>query len=97
MVNVVSVADSKIGSKSTGDVYFYVLKVDPMFADLKYANKITALFSNEQDLACSKRGLDAMEPTCSRVMMTGYVAQVYFDSLLLLVLFSSTIKFYHIF
>lgn len=76
MVNVVSVADSIRGEKSTGDIYFYVLKVDPLFMDLKHKNKITALFSDEQSLTCSKRGLDPMEPTCSRIMITGYVAQV---------------------
>lgn len=75
-VNVVSVADSVRGEKSTGDIYFYVLKVDPLFADLKHENKITALFSDEQSLGCSKRGLDPMEPTCSRIMITGHVAQV---------------------
>lgn len=76
MVNVISVADSKRGERSTGNIYFYLLKYDPIFSDLKHKNRITALFTNEQSLACSRRGLDPMEPACSRVMITGYIAQV---------------------
>lgn len=79
MVNVVSVADSKVGEKSTGDIYFYALKLDPLYWNIKHKNRITALFTNEQSLACSKLGLDPMQPTCSRVQITGYVAQVTSD------------------
>lgn len=76
MVNIVSVSDSVRGEKSTGDIYFYLLNIDYTTHDLKAENKLTALFSNDQDLTCEKRGVDPMEPTCSRVMITGYVAQV---------------------
>lgn len=76
MVSVMSVADSPRGGNSTGNIYFYLLHIDYITHDLKADNKLTALFSNNQDLECTRRGLDPMEPTCSRVMITGYAAQV---------------------
>lgn len=76
MVSIMSVADSVRGANSTGDIYLYLLHIDYITHDLKADNKLTALFSNNQDLSCTKRGLDPMEPTCSRVMITGYIAQV---------------------
>lgn len=71
-----SVADSPRGGKSTGNIYLYLLHIDYITHDLRAENKLTVLFSNNQDLACEKRGLDPMEPTCSRVMITGFIAQV---------------------
>lgn len=76
MVSIMSVADSTRDGQSTGNIYLYLLHIDYITHDLKAENKLTALFSNNQDLACSKRGLDPMEPTCARVMITGYIAQV---------------------
>lgn len=71
-----SVADSSRSGKSTGNIYLYLLNIDYITHDLKADNKLTALFSNDQDLTCANRGLDPMEPTCSRVMVTGYIAEV---------------------
>lgn len=76
MVSIMSVADSPRDGKSTGDIYLYLLHIDYITHDLKATNKLTALFSDNEDLSCAKRGLDPMEPTCARVMITGYVAQV---------------------
>ena len=75
-VNIISVADSGRGVKSTGNVYFYLVKLDFTAQDLIRENKLTALFSDDQDLACQKRGEDPMEPTCARITITGYAAQV---------------------
>lgn len=81
MVSIMSVADSPRGANSTGNIYFYLLNIDYITHDLQAENKLTAMFSNDQDLACTNRGLDPMEPTCSRVMITGYIAQVQFAAI----------------
>lgn len=75
MVNIISVADSPRDGKSTGHIYFLLTDLDYTAKDLKIDNKLTVLFSNDQDLACSKNGIDPMEPICGRVIISGkYVA-----------------------
>lgn len=39
--------------------------------DLKKDNRLTVLLSMDQDLECSKKGIDPMEPTCARIMISG--------------------------
>ncbi|XP_037042373.1 protein CREG1 isoform X1 [Bradysia coprophila] len=71
MVNIISVADSGRDEPSTGRIYFYLTDLDYTGQDLMKNNKLTVLFSNDQDLACTKKGIDPMEPTCARIMISG--------------------------
>lgn len=71
MVNVIAVADSARGEKSTGTLYFYLTMLDYTAQDLSKDNRLTVLLSMDQDLYCSKRGVDPMEPTCARIMISG--------------------------
>lgn len=73
MVNVISVADSKFGAPSTGHIYFYLTNLDFTANDLMKENKATLLYSADQDLSCSQQSIDSMEPTCSRIMISGKV------------------------
>lgn len=71
MVNVIAVADSARGEKSTGTLYFYLTMLDYTAQDLSKDNRLTVLLSMDQDLYCSQRGVDPMEPTCARIMISG--------------------------
>lgn len=76
MVNIISVADSPKGEKSTGNVYFFLTPLDYSTQDLLKDNKLTVMFSNDEDLSCQKRGIDPMEPICPRVVFSGSAYQV---------------------
>lgn len=78
MVNVISVADSKRGAPSTGNIYYYLTNLDYTAQDLMHDNHLTMLFSQEQNLACSHDNVDPMEPTCARVMISGQAEKVIF-------------------
>lgn len=71
MVNIIAVADSARGEKSTGTLYFYLTMLDYTAQDLSKDNRLTVLLSMDQDLYCSQRGVDPMEPTCARIMISG--------------------------
>jgi len=71
MVNIKSVADSARDEPSTGVIYFYLTNLDFTGQDLLKSNKLTAMFTDDQDLSCTKRNVDPMEPTCARVMISG--------------------------
>lgn len=71
MVNIIAAADSARGAKSTGTLYFYLTMLDYTAQDLSKDNRLTVLLSMDQDLDCSKRGIDPMEPTCARIMISG--------------------------
>lgn len=71
MVNVIATADSKRGASSTGNIYFLLTNLDYTGQDLMKSNKLTMLFTQDQDLQCTSKGLDAMDPTCARVIMSG--------------------------
>lgn len=71
MVNIIATADSARGAKSTGTLYFYLTMLDYTAQDLSKDNRLTVLLSMDQDLDCSKRGIDPMEPTCARIMISG--------------------------
>lgn len=71
MVNVISIADSAVDGNSTGRIYFFLTTLDFTGQDLRKQNKLTLLLSMDQNLACTKEGIDPMEPTCSRIMITG--------------------------
>jgi len=76
MVNIISVADSGRDEPSTGHIYFYLTNLDYTGQDLMKNNKLTVMFSNDQDLACSKNGVDPMEPTCARIMISGSAVEL---------------------
>lgn len=71
MVNVISIADSALNAPSTGNIYFLLTDLDFTAQDLNKNNTLTTLFTEDQDLACTERGTDSMEPTCARVIITG--------------------------
>jgi hypothetical protein len=76
MVNVIAMADSEKGAKSTGVIYFYLVMLDFTAQDLSKRNQLTALFSMDQSLYCSKHNIDPMEPTCARIMISGEALRV---------------------
>lgn len=71
MVNVISVADSALNASSTGHIYFLLTDLDFTGQDLAINNKLTALFSEDQDLSCTLNHTDTMEPICGRVIFVG--------------------------
>lgn len=71
MVNVIAAADSARDAKSTGTLYFYLTMLDYTAQDLSKDNRLTVLLSLDQDLYCTKHGIDPMEPTCARIMISG--------------------------
>lgn len=76
MVNVKSIADSALGEKSTGNIYFMLTNLDFTGKDLMVNNKLTALFSEDQDLSCTMNNIDTMEPTCARAIFIGTVRKL---------------------
>ncbi|XP_055585169.1 protein CREG1, partial [Uranotaenia lowii] len=76
MVNVIAAADSARGAKSTGTLYFYLTMLDYTAQDLAKDNRLTVLLSMDQDLECSKQGIDPMEPTCARIMISGQAVKL---------------------
>lgn len=76
MVNVIAMADSDKNAKSTGVIYFYLVMLDFTAQDLSKNNQMTALFSQDQSLYCTNHGVDPMEPTCARIMMSGEALRV---------------------
>lgn len=76
MVNVIAMADSAKGEKSTGNIYYYLTMLDFTAQDLSKVNKLTTLFSMDQTLYCSKQNIDPMEPTCARVMISGNMEKI---------------------
>lgn len=71
MVNVKSIADSALDEPSTGNIYFLLTNLDFTGKDVTKDNKLTALFTEEQNLSCTKNNVDPMEPTCARAIFTG--------------------------
>lgn len=71
MVNVISIADSALNAPSTGRIYFLLTDLDFTGQDLAVNNKLTALFTEDQDLACTTNHTDTMEPICARVIFVG--------------------------
>lgn len=76
MVTLISIADSAVGSPSTGHIYFMLTDMDFTGKDWNVHNNVTLLLTNDEDLACTRRGLDTMEPTCPRVIIAGNVRKL---------------------
>lgn len=71
MVNVISMADSALHAPSTGRIYFMLTDLDFTGRDLAVNNKLTALFTEDQDLSCTTNHTDTMEPICARAIFVG--------------------------
>uniref|UniRef100_A0A182QT91 CREG-like beta-barrel domain-containing protein n=1 Tax=Anopheles farauti TaxID=69004 RepID=A0A182QT91_9DIPT len=71
MVNIISVADSARGEKSTGVLYFYLTMLDYTAQDLHKDNRLTVMLTLDQNKYCTNNGIDPMEPTCARIMISG--------------------------
>lgn len=82
MVSVSSVADSRSGYPSTGNIYFYLAKESLKYKDLIVKNQASMLFSEAHTMRCQQRGTDPMEPTCKRAMLSGKVIQVIYHILI---------------
>lgn len=76
MVNIISVSDSPRGGKSTGRIYYMLTNLDFTGQDLMVSNKLTAMFSMDQDLECTRNGTDPMEPTCGRIIISGKSTEI---------------------
>lgn len=76
MVNVKSVADSAANAKSTGHIYLLLTDLDLTARDLNVNNKVTALFTENQDLTCTSNNLDPIDPICARAMFVGKIKKL---------------------
>lgn len=76
MVNVISMADSALNAASTGRIYFLLTDLDFTGRDLAVNNKLTALFTEDQDLSCTTNHTDTMEPICARVIFVGQMKKL---------------------
>lgn len=74
MIDSIQVADSKWNASSTGNVNFYLQKNDPIYANIKKKNEVSALFSNETTQVNNETS--QVEKVGHRVLITGFVAQV---------------------
>lgn len=74
MIDTIQIADSKWNESSTGDINFYMQKNDPIFANIKKKNEVSALFSNETTRFNNETS--QFETIGHRVLITGFVAQV---------------------
>lgn len=73
MVNVKSIVDSAANAKSTGHIYLLLTDLDISAKDLNASNKVSALFTEEQDLTCTLNNMDPMDPVCARAMFVGKI------------------------
>lgn len=74
IIDSINVADSKWNESSTGDVNFYMQKSDPLFANIKKKNEVSAIFSNETTQYNNET--QQIDTVGYRVLVTGSVAQV---------------------
>uniref|UniRef100_A0A034V9Q0 Protein CREG1 n=2 Tax=Endopterygota TaxID=33392 RepID=A0A034V9Q0_BACDO len=76
MVNIMAVDDSALNGSSTGHIRFFLLNLDFTGRDTQQKNKVTFFFTDDQNGACQRRGVDPMEPACPRVMLSGSVKKL---------------------
>lgn len=76
MVNVKSIADSAANAKSTGHIYLILTDLDLTARDLNVNNKVTALFTENQDMTCTKNNLDPIDPICARAIFVGKIKKL---------------------
>jgi len=76
MVNIISIDDNTIEGRSSGRIHFLLTDLDFTGPDWKHENKVTFLFTDEQNKKCKQRNEDPMEPTCARAMISGKIKQM---------------------
>ncbi|XP_017102081.2 protein CREG1 [Drosophila bipectinata] len=76
MVNIISTDDSDSNGQSTGRIRFLLTDLDFTGPDWEHNNKVTLMFSDDQTLNCKNSGMDPMEPTCARTMLSGQVKKI---------------------
>lgn len=74
MVDILPIADSNFNESSTGNINFLLQKNNPLFANIKKKNEISAVFSNQTQSFNNETS--TFETTGYKVIITGYVAQV---------------------
>lgn len=74
MVDILPFADSKLNESSTGDINFLLQKNNPVFANIKKKNEVSATFSNQTQFFNNETS--TLESSGYKVIITGYVAQV---------------------
>lgn len=74
MMNSIDVADSGLNESSTGYINFYLQKSNPIFANIKKKNEVSALFVNETRTFNNQTS--EWETIMNKVLMIGAVAQV---------------------
>ncbi|XP_067616798.1 protein CREG1-like [Eurosta solidaginis] len=80
MVNIISVDDSDLNGSSTGRIHFLLTDLDFTGPDWQHNNKVTFLFTDDENLNCKQRGEDPMEPTCARAIISGRVKKLSTES-----------------
>ncbi|XP_068157877.1 protein CREG1 [Drosophila tropicalis] len=80
MVNIISVDDSDVLGNSTGRIRFMLTDLDFTGPDWQKNNKVTFMFTDAQNLNCQKAGMDPMEPTCARIILSGQVKKMEKDN-----------------
>lgn len=74
VVDKFQVADSVLNESSTGHINFYIQKNNPVFANIKKKNEVSAMFSNETKQFNNETS--EWEVNGNRIFITGYIAQV---------------------
>ncbi|XP_059053480.1 protein CREG1 [Achroia grisella] len=73
--NIKSIVDGSLAN-STGVPYFYMSPLDFTSQDLSRNNRASVLVSLEQTDYCIKEKIDAEDPRCTRLMLTGKMKKV---------------------
>lgn len=71
----ISYADGKVG-KSSGVPYFYMTGMDISSKDLAKNPKASIALSMEQTGYCSKHNMDAQDPVCAHMILTGKIVNL---------------------
>jgi len=81
MANVFSVSDGATADASSGIPYFYLSKMEISVHDLKADNRASITMSLAQGDYCQKNDLDAEDPRCAHLILTGKMVTLEQDSL----------------
>lgn len=75
VIDKFQVADSVLNESSTGHINFFIQKDNPVFANIKKKNEVSAMFSNETKQFNNETSV--WEVNGNRIFIVGYVAQVH--------------------
>lgn len=77
MVNVISIADNDINEDfKHGEIFFMLMDIDYSGKDWKENNKVTLLFSDDQNGDCTNNNREPMGHSCPRVHISGQVEKL---------------------